>query len=465
LWAAQQHPEKRLYFCYPTTGTATEGYKDYLFAPEGEESDEDSERIQQLKTRLFHSRAAVDFEIILNTGQDEDRPDAEAAARIESLEAWGTAVVSCTVDTVLGVVQNNKRGLFAWPALAQSAFVFDEIHAYDGRLFGALLRFLQTVPNVPVLLMTASLPKARQEALSQLMKRLGRSLPMIGGPENLETRPRYRKLTGDPFEEAAKEVEAGGKVLWVSNTVGRAMKAADRFRGMKLTPLIYHSRFKYEDRVRRHAEVVSAFKPEANPGSALACCTQVAEMSLDLKGCTLLITDLAPVPALIQRLGRLNRDAKDGALTRPFLVITEDTKSFPLENNLPYTPADLTASLGWLGKLPETNISQRTLAEGWESFDSEDRPEFVSSAWFDGGPSTTVLELREASPGITVLMADDAADVRAVRKAVARVALPMPPAPRHLKWREWAEEKGIRVAPKGTISYDPKRGAEWAKEK
>jgi CRISPR-associated endonuclease/helicase Cas3 len=461
LWAAQQHTQKRLYFCYPTTGTATEGYRDYLLAPEGEESGEDSARIRQLKARLFHSRAGVDFEIILNTGQDEERPDAEAAARIESLEAWGTAVVSCTVDTVLGLVQNNRRGLFSWPALAQSAFVFDEIHAYDGRLFGALLRFLQTVPDVPVLLMTASLPKARREALCQLMKRLGRTLRVIDGPEDLETRPRYHKLAGDPFEEAAKEVGAGGKVLWVSNTVGRAMTVADRLREMMLAPLIYHSRFKYEDRVRRHAEVVDAFKPEKNCGSALACCTQVAEMSLDLKGCTLLITDLAPVPALIQRLGRLNRDAKDGAPTRPLLVITGDTISLPLENNLPYTPADLAAALGWLGKLPDNNISQRTLAESWESFDSERRPEFVASAWLDGGPSTTVLELREASPGITVLMEDDVPDVRAGRKKVARVALPMPPAPKHLKWRDWAEEKGIRVAPKGAISYDPDRGAEW----
>jgi len=32
-------------------------------------------------------------------------------------------------------------------------------------------------------------------------------------------------------------------------------------------------------------------------------------MSLDLKGVTLLVTELAPVPALIQRLGRLNRQA------------------------------------------------------------------------------------------------------------------------------------------------------------
>ena len=36
LWAAANYPTRRLYFCYPTTGTATEGFRDYLYAPEAE---------------------------------------------------------------------------------------------------------------------------------------------------------------------------------------------------------------------------------------------------------------------------------------------------------------------------------------------------------------------------------------------------------------------------------------------
>ena len=107
-------------------------------------------------------------------------------------------------------------------------------------------------------------------------------------------------------------------MLWVCNTIGRVMNTADQL--VDLNPLIYHSRFKYEDRVKRHKAVVDAFTPE-HKGRALAVCSQVAEMSLDLKGCTLLITDRATVPALIQRLGRLNRQADKGSKTRPFVVI------------------------------------------------------------------------------------------------------------------------------------------------
>jgi CRISPR-associated endonuclease/helicase Cas3 len=178
-------------------------------------------------------------------------------------------------------------------------------------------------------------------------------------------------------------------------------------------------------------------------------------MSLDLKGCTLLVTEAAPVPALIQRLGRLNRHAKDGDPTRPFVVLTP-------ENNLPYTPAELEAAKDWLSKLPDAGISQRLLAEAWEQ-SGENPPDSVPSAWLDGGPLTTVSELREASPGITVLMTSDLMKIKKPSD-LGKYTLPMPPPPKGVDWRSWPKHKGIPVAPDDTITYDPMRGAEWKKK-
>ena len=405
-------PARRLYFCYPTTGTATEGFKDYLFEPDGE--------LGGLGARLFHSRRDVDFEIILGTGADSDHPEADVAARLETLEAWSTPIVACTVDNVLGLVQNNKRGLFAWPALAQAAFVFDEIHAYDDRLFGALLRFLRDLPGLPCLLMTASLPKPREEALCRTVRDVhGLNLEPIPGPKELEELPRYHKLAAadnDPLPLIQSEIQRGGKVLWVRNTVGRVMDAADKAKDFG--PLLYHSRYRYEDRVEQHERVVRAFTPEHH-GPALAICSQVAEMSLDLKGCTLLVTDLAPVPALIQRLGRLNRHAEPGDQTRPFVVLELDTKARGW--HLPYTESDLAPARAWLGRLPGSGISQSHLAALWEQ-SADKPPDLVASAWLDGGPTTTVTELREASPGITVILGtDDYPDHDALLRYDARV--------------------------------------------
>jgi CRISPR-associated endonuclease/helicase Cas3 len=479
-WAATHHARRRLFFCYPTTGTATEGFRDYLYEPD-------------VRADLFHSRRDVDFDIILTTGADSRDADRDAAVRVESLDAWATPIVACTVDTVLGIVQNNKRGRFSWPALAQSAFVFDEIHAYDDLLFGALLRFLRDLPGLPALLMTASLPKAREEALRQTLRdrSINRGdLAPIPGPKSLEDLPRYHKadVKGiDPLPLVKETLDAGGKVLWVCNTVGRVMDAAKRAEAIGLEPFIYHSRFRYEDRVNRHRDVIEAFKPGS--GAALAICSQVAEMSLDLSA-DLLVTDLAPVPSLIQRLGRLNRRArKPGDTTGPFVVIEVG------DEYLPYTPAELAAARSWLGRLPGERIKQRDLADHWEQ-SAENPPDLVPSAWLDGGPTTTVRELREASPGITVILNTQKYPdydrllryderMRSVRKRaeaegrkptpeetkprdderdrLAAVILPMPSPPRGLGWRGWDKYKGIPVVPGDEVSYDPIRGAEWRK--
>jgi CRISPR-associated endonuclease/helicase Cas3 len=444
MWGAHNHPTRRLYFCYPTTGTATEGFKDYLFEPDGE--------LGGIGAKLFHSRRDVDFDIILTTGKDTDSADADIAARLESLEAWATPIVACTVDTVLGLMQNNKRGLFAWPALAQSAFVFDEIHAYDDSLFGSLLRFLRDLPNLPVLLMTASLSAVREEALRQVVD----ALPTICGPKDLEKRARYKKAEAagnNPLGLVEDSLAAGGKVLWVCNTVGRVIEAAQR--AGRCSPLIYHSRFKYEDRVHRHRDVIDAFDPKKNVGKALAICSQVAEMSLDLSA-DLLVTDLATVPALIQRLGRLNRRVAYGDPTKPFVVVEPDG----LQPHLPYTPGDLEAARLWLEKLPKDGISQRHLADAWEQ-SGEELPTVGECSWLDGGPETRVKELREGSPGVTVLMAEDRARVKVKPRDLARLVLPMPPPPRSVNWRDWPKERGLPVAPEGTITYHPTRGAEW----
>jgi CRISPR-associated endonuclease/helicase Cas3 len=465
LRAAKQYVGRRLYFCYPTTGTATEGYKDYLFPEtptvgvrQSQQDVADRQRLADVSANLFHSRRDIDFEIILGTRHDSTTADADAFAKADALESWATPVVACTVDAVLGLVQNNRRGLFAWPALAQSAFVFDEIHAYDDRLFGALLRFLRDLPGLPAILMTASLPVSRVEALRKVLRKYRDiDLSPITGPEAFETRPRYHKASpedGDPLPLIVEAVRAGDKVLWVSNTVKRVMDAATRAEGLGVRPLIYHSRFKYADRVRRHQAVIEAFTPGQKKG-VLAVTSQVCEMSLDLQGCTLLVTECAPVPTLIQRLGRLNRHATQSDPTRPFVVLPLSPQKY-----LPYAARDMEAATAWLAKLPDADISQRHLADAWEQA-GEHPPTSVASAWLDGGPVTTVSNLREASPGITVIVQDDVES--ATGRHLGKYTLPMPPPPKRLDWRSWPKHRGVPVATTDSITYDASRGAAWRK--
>lgn len=459
LWAQKCCPNRRLYMCYPTTGTATEGFRDYLVSGESPKFD----------AELFHSRADEDLEILDVRYHDSDADrdsEYDTSIRIDSLAAWSTPIVCCTVDTVLGLIQNHRRALYSWPALAGAALVFDEIHSYDTRLFGALLKLLRHLPGIPVLLMTASLPRHRLESLTGAVQSGGRQLCLVEGPKELESLPRYCRaepwISNDSQQalHAAKvELQRGGKVLWVANTVNRAMEFADQAKF--LNPLIYHSRFRYEDRVQRHGDVVNAFKGQK---PALAICTQVAEMSLDLSA-TLLITDLAPIPALIQRLGRLNRRARaasDGA--RPLLVV-EPKNVHAAFASLPYDAQELALAQSWLAELPEV-FSQADLVAAWHRVGDEppDRPECVDSAWLDGGPKTDIGELRESSPGISVLLDADLPKAQRQPKQLPRFVIPMPP-PGKKPWRSWERFRGIPVAPSDQINYDPQRGAQWPNAK
>src|SRR5205814_10280777 len=111
-------------------------------------------------------------------------------------------------------------------------------------------------------------------------------------------------------------------------------------------------------------------------------------------------------------------------------------------------------------KLAVDGISQKHLADAWEQT-GDQPPDLVPSAWLDGGPTTSVTELRKASPGITVLMEADLPRVRDNRKELSKLTLPMTPT--NLPWQTWPRERGLPVAPRGAIFYDPTRGAEWQK--
>jgi CRISPR-associated endonuclease/helicase Cas3 len=437
-WYARQHVPRQLWVTYPTTGTTTEGYRDYVHPT-------------SVEGRLEHSRAATDLELFGLTGESDGQREID---RLEALRAWEAETVTATVDTVLGLVQNQRRGLYAFPALAYAAIVFDEIHAYDEPLFGALERFLEAMPGTPALLMTASLPTSRLARLRELSARIhGRPLHEIEGPPDLEQFKRYRRTLEDPWQCVTDAMGGGGKVLWVCNTVTRCLAVAETARARGLEPLVYHSRFRYCDRVRRHRDLVDAFR---SPGPALAVTTQVAEISLDLSA-DLLVSDAAPVPALIQRLGRLNRrstpDAPQGI--RPFVLV-------PFEGRFPYAADELAEGSRWLSGLGSADLSQRDLVETWEGMGAGDTaPAPTSSAWLDGGFDTAVAPLRAGAPGITVLLSSDIGHVRAGRSA-AEYALPMPPPPARLgRWQDWHVVQWLPVPPEGTVVYDERLGARW----
>ena len=206
--------------------------------------------------------------------------DLENLMKQESLQAWGQQAIASTADFVLGLMQNHRRGLFSWSVIAKGAIVFDEIHSYDAKMFGSLIRFLQTFPQAPALLMTASLQPSRRAALEAAGVDDYR---LVRGDEAAEAVPRYclkwcpggDAVPAEYWNAVADEVANGGKVLWVCNTVKDAVEiyheACTRL-GSDQKRILFHSRFCYCHRVARQELVLRAFLPDRS--GCLAVTTQ-----------------------------------------------------------------------------------------------------------------------------------------------------------------------------------------------
>ncbi|MDI6854366.1 MAG: CRISPR-associated helicase Cas3' [Deltaproteobacteria bacterium] len=448
-WAKRHAVGKKLFFCYPTTGTASAGFEDYLLAQ------------SSIERALLHGRAQVDLERMLGT---EEMDPWEENQRLESLKAWPQQVIACTVDTVLGLMQNQRRSLFSFPALASGAFVFDEIHNYDTKLFGALLRFIRTFQGVPTLLMSASLPPNRLKLLQEALgDRLGEPLR---GDDRLESWERYRlgwlQEPNDCWPTVQQVLQSKGKVLWVCNIVADAVKIYDQALAMNLDvpPLLYHSRFRYQDRVALQEKVIKNFR---QPGPALVISTQVCEMSLDISA-DVLVTALAPFPALMQRMGRLNR--YPGDRQAPGLCLVYD---FVCQENQPYSRQDLIRAKEALAGLIDKPVSQRRLAQALEEIQASEEIK-TYSAWLDGVWESDQRPLRGSEASITVLLRHDLPEiqhflqVRGLKPNCCNVASWTIPMYFHREFQISERFGGYPVAGEGIIEYDPVRGAKWRKK-
>lgn len=118
---------------------------------------------------------------------------------------------------------------------------------------------------------------------------------------------------------AWQAAERGARVLVIRNTVAdcvqtqRALEALaiaagkpERLFGVDGTPAPHHSRFAATDRRALDHAIEAAFGKASTGGAVVAVATQTVEQSLDIDA-DFLLTDLAPVDVLLQRIGRLHR--------------------------------------------------------------------------------------------------------------------------------------------------------------
>jgi CRISPR-associated endonuclease/helicase Cas3 len=310
-----------LYFALPTMATS-----DAMFA-----------RARDVVGRMFtaptltlaHGRAALSdsFRDLVTHGQPgEDAPsctDWLAESRRRALLAdVGVGTVDQALLSVLPVRHQTLRHF----GLSSKILIVDEVHEMGEPYIGLELeRLLQMhrAAGGSAILLTATLPLALR---ARLLASYGGGNPgpaypaltLAGGETRTEFAPDTRPVKGPVRVERIASAEAaadllaatvaqGAACVWVRNAVDDAIAAVAALQARGVAARLLHARFALADRKRIEAEVLArAGKDGAGRRDFVLVGTQVLEASLDLDF-DVMVSDIAPVAALIQRAGRLWR--------------------------------------------------------------------------------------------------------------------------------------------------------------
>ncbi len=254
-----------------------------------------------------------------------------------------------TIDQAMLGAISAKHAFVRLFALADKVVVLDEIHAYDSYMNTVIIRLLEWLRllGCKVILLSATLPRTFG---NELIRSYGGEASTDGTDPALDPYPqivhfmagatarhydiegaepdgRYKKppVVIEPIaatmsdrtkvgaECALRLAADGGCVAWIRNTVREAQEAWRMLREMcgKDGPeiVILHARYTRYDRDRIESALVKILGKEAGqdrPRRMIVIATQVIEQSVDIDF-DAMISDLAPIDLLLQRVGRLWR--------------------------------------------------------------------------------------------------------------------------------------------------------------
>jgi CRISPR-associated endonuclease/helicase Cas3 len=332
-----------IYFALPTMATANGlyGRVDGYLQLATESND--------LEARLLHSQAWLyrdDAQTVRDPGSEGEKQEVQAQDWFAGSKRGLLAPFAVgTIDQALIAALRARHGFVRLFALAGKTVVIDEVHAYDvymADLIDVLLGWLRAL-ECRVILLSATLPKARRKALLRAWDcnddEAESDYPCITwiaengqlqsrGFEVQRRKPLTIKLIPDTgaghwIEGATVILQLvqgnGGLGALVLNTVGDAQKAYDWLHAQGLGNIhidLFHARFTAQDRADIEKRVLNRFgKDGSRKVPTILIATQVVEQSLDLDF-DHMVSALAPIDLLIQRAGRLHRHRRrvDGSL-------------------------------------------------------------------------------------------------------------------------------------------------------
>lgn len=306
MWAAfQQDSGRRIFYVLPYTASINAMQR--RFADRYDLKD---------YVGVLHGKAS--YFLYQDLSEKDDLPEDERAQLVKETQGLARKIYKpIKVLTPFQIIKTffGVRGWeMQWAELCGGLFIFDEIHVYDARTTALLLASLEKLAslNARFLFMSATFPDFLKQKLQAVIPNLTEKtldIENIGDRALLEN-PRHQviKLEGEIIYHlgAIRNCIADGqKVLVVCNTVNRAQEVFKELRQeieYSIDAALLHGRFILRDREEIESRLADV---------KLLVGTQAVEVSLDLSFDTI-FTEPAPLDALIQRFGRVNRSGEKG---------------------------------------------------------------------------------------------------------------------------------------------------------
>ncbi|MGX9417836.1 CRISPR-associated helicase/endonuclease Cas3 [Vibrio sp. RC27] len=270
-----------------------------------------------------------------------------------------------TIDQILMGVLGIRHQFVRSFGTRKSVLILDEIHSFDAYMMGLIEQVLkgQHQAYSSAILLSATLPRDLKEKLLSTYKGDSQSnayplishtdlsaqtqeltLPKQETNKTVSIKTWFSK-TLLPTEEQRTQVNdwvtEGAMVGIICNTVKDAQRLYHQIKESfpRLTVDLFHARYTFNDRKKLEDKALKDYGKDAQRSGRLLIATQVIEQSLDLDF-DVLISQIAPIEFLMQRMGRLWRHnrmntslcSRTNAVKAPLFItllpeteITEDT--------------------------------------------------------------------------------------------------------------------------------------------
>lgn len=276
----------------------------------------------------------------------------ENLAKIEEFRTLATPFKVVTpfqmLKNLFGI-KGFEKGIAEW---CGAYFIFDEIHAYDSKTLAqivVLLEYCTNLFNVSVFIMTATMPSYMLEILSNA---LNTKLTIKANKSLYQNFDRHIIFVEDGSIVDClciqKDIDNGKKVLVVCNTVEQAQNMYNRLTCDN--KLLLHGSFNANDRSRKE-KILNSEDVQLLVG------TQAIEVSLDIDYDTI-YTEPAPIDALIQRFGRVNRKRQKGLCLCHVFRESNEKDHFIYDQEVVKRSIDALDNIGFGCVLHEYDIQQ-----------------------------------------------------------------------------------------------------------